>query len=156
MSKTLRACAVLALACGALLSGCGGNSSTTPVLGPDGQPTGQVVQQDQGHPFLAALGGSFLGNMLGNHFSRPPVASPGYAGASGPSHVVVNKTVINKTIVNKTIVKPPVVTTSPSVQPPKPQVSRPSSSYSSRSSSRSSSYSSPSRSSYSSSRGGRR
>lgn len=155
MFKSLRICVVCVLGLVAL-AGCVDNAKTVPVLDQNGQPTGQVVQQDQGHPFLAALGGSFLGNMLGNHFSRPAVGSPGYASAPP---VVHHSTVVNKTVVNKTIVNQQVVKTSPSVPPPKPTTSGGSpGSRSSSTSSSSRSYSARSSSSYSSSRsfGGRR
>lgn len=125
MFKSLRIFAVCVLGLLAL-AGCGDNAKTVPVLDQNGQPTGQVVQQDQGHPFLAALGGSFLGNMLGNHFSRPAVGSPGYASAPPVVHhsTVVNKTVVNKTVIvqKPTVPQPPKMTTSPQFRPSPPSV----------------------------------
>lgn len=95
------------------LTACGGGSHSVPVIGPDGQPTGQSVQQPDGPGMgTGALLGGLAGFMLGRAGSG---GGGGYHGPSGSYQqptTVINKTVVNKTVINKapaqTVSKPPI------------------------------------------------
>lgn len=99
---------------GSLIS-CGGSNAPSPVLDANGQPTGQVVQQQQSPGLLGMFGAALGGTMVGNMLSRPH--------SSGPSYVAPSQTVVNKTVINKTIIHAPTMTTSPRIQPPRPTTS---------------------------------
>lgn len=130
--QTRHLCIIIACCASSLLAACGGNNASTPVLDQNGQPTGQVVQQQQSPGLLGMFGASLAGNMVGNMLSSNRGGGSVAGGnVATPSHTVINKTVINKTIVHAPQVAPPQVSTSPSVQPPKPTISpRSSSSFS--------------------------